>query len=116
MQSWPRKSQPPRPFIGLPESNADLWYIYIVAGCGDYWYTGITKDVQRRFAEHNSQGPRSARALKGRAPLTLIYSHEAGTHSAALRLELWVKSLTKAQKRSLVAGDLARIAHTPIAL
>ena len=80
-----------------PEPVPEQWYLYIVAGQGDYWYTGITKDVQRRLAEHSAQGPRCARALKGRAPLTLIYSQEAGTHPDALRLELWVKSSPSAK-------------------
>ena len=65
-------------------------------------YTGITTDVARRVAEHQAQGPRCARALRGRAPLVLVFTTEIGAHGRALRAEWAVKRLTKLAKEQLV--------------
>jgi hypothetical protein len=35
-------------------------------------YTGITIDLDRRFAEHQSQGKKCAKYLKGKSPLGSI--------------------------------------------
>ncbi|GAB3030708.1 GIY-YIG nuclease family protein [Bowmanella dokdonensis] len=82
------------------------WYLYIVENRLGHWYTGISPDPQRRFAEHQQGGPRAAKALKGKGPLTFIYQCWAGDRSGASRLECWVKSLSKDQKRQWVAGTL----------
>ena len=65
-------------------------------------YTGITTDVERRFAEHRASGPRAARYLKGRGPLQLVLTVQAGDRAAALRLERGIKKLPKARKERLV--------------
>ena len=65
-------------------------------------YTGITTDVARRFAEHQSSGPRAARYLKGRGPLRTVFSVDVVDRAAAQRLEGRIKGLTKAKKELLV--------------
>jgi putative endonuclease len=69
-------------------------------------YTGITIDLERRFAEHQSQGKKCAKYLKGKSPLELSFSIEAGTKSEASRLELRIKGCTKASKERLIAGQV----------
>ena len=49
------------------------WFIYIIRCADGSLYTGITTDVSRRFAEHARSGPRAARYLRGRGPLTLVF-------------------------------------------
>jgi putative endonuclease len=68
-------------------------------------YTGITIDLERRFAEHQSQGKKCAKYLKGKSPLELSFSIEAGTKSDASCLELRIKGCTKAIKERLIAGQ-----------
>ena len=68
-------------------------------------YCGITTNVERRFAEHCDGGPKCARALRGRGPLTLVFVCEAGSHSRALQLEYRVKKLSRAEKERLVRGE-----------
>ena len=76
------------------------WKLYILR-CGDgSLYTGITTDVQKRFAAH--QAGKGAKYTRGRSPLEVVYSEECGDHSAALRRELEIKSLTREEKLKLI--------------
>ena len=76
------------------------WHLYILR-CGDgTLYTGITTDVARRLEAHR-QG-RGAKYTRGRGPLELIYQEECGTHSEALKRELAVKQLSRAEKETLI--------------
>ena len=73
--------------------------------CGDdTYYTGIAADVGKRMVEHAS-GPRGAKYLRGRGPLTLVYSEIVGDRATALRLEYRVKQLDRAQKKALIDGS-----------
>lgn len=73
-----------------------MWYLYILR-CGDgSLYTGITTDVPRRLEAHR-QG-KGAKYTRGRAP----HQEECGTHSEALKRELTVKALTRAEKEALI--------------
>ena len=61
--------------------------------------------MARRFEEHASGSPKSAKYLRGRAPLELIYAKEIGTQSEATIEERRIKALSKTQKVNLVAGQ-----------
>lgn len=80
-----------------------IWHLYLVRTAKGALYTGITTDVDRRFAEHESG--RGARALRGKGPLTLVYSGAVGSRSLASRLEWQVKQWPKARKEALVRGE-----------
>ena len=71
---------------------------------GNVLYTGITTDVQRRFDEH--QAGKGAKFLRGKAPLELVYSQEAGNQSQALKLELWLKKQPKVSKEKMIQQGL----------
>ena len=76
------------------------WKLYILR-CGDgSLYTGITTDVEARFAQHSAG--RGAKYTRGRGPLELVYREECGTHSDALKRELAVKALSREQKVLLI--------------
>lgn len=78
------------------------WYLYIIKCRDETLYTGIATDVLRRFAEHQASGPKSAKYLKGRGPLQLLFNVKIGTRSLALKLEYKIKRLSKAQKEALI--------------
>ena len=82
------------------------WYIYIVENKLSQYYTGICTNIERRFAEHQSSGPKCAKALKGKGPLTLKFRCEVDSHSEALKLEIWIKKLSKTDKVKLVNNSL----------
>lgn len=83
------------------------WSIYIIR-CGDRsLYTGISNNVAKRFAVHQSRSSQSAKYTRTRHPLRLVFSAEIGTKSAASRMEYYVKQLPKKTKESLVAGIIS---------
>ena len=67
-------------------------------------YTGITTDVERRFQEHCDGSKKAARFLRGKGPLKLLFSTEVGDKSAALKIEIRVKKLSRQQKLAIVSG------------
>lgn len=76
------------------------YYLYILR-CGDNsLYTGITTDVARRLAAH--QSGKGAKYTRGRGPLTLVYQEELPDKPSALRRELAVKALTREEKLALI--------------
>ena len=82
----------------------NIWSIYIIR-CGDRsLYTGISNDVAKRFAVHQSGKHPAAKYTRTRHPLKLVFTAEIGTRSAASMIEYRVKQLHKRTKERLVAG------------
>ena len=67
-------------------------------------YTGISNDVAKRFAVHQSGGAAAAKYTRRRHPLKLVFNEEIGTRSEASRMEYRIKQLPKGTKESLVRG------------
>ena len=76
------------------------WQLYILRCADGTLYTGIAVDAQKRLEMHRSG--HGAKYTRGRAPLELVYLEQCPTHSDALRRELEVKALTRAQKLELI--------------
>ncbi len=76
------------------------WALYIVECIDETYYTGITNDIDRRIAQHNSGA--GAKYTKGRAPVRLIYTEYFKNRSEASKRELQVKSLSKDRKTDLI--------------
>lgn len=88
--------------------SESCWSVYIIR-CGDgSLYTGIANDVERRFGEHVSQGPRAAKYLRGRLPLEIVYRKEIGSRSEASKEELRIKRMGVKGKLELVNGGSLR--------
>jgi len=83
--------------------RADNWSLYIIEANDTSLYTGITTDVERRFAEH-LHGPRGARFFNGRSPLRILYREHGHSRASASRREWEIKQLSSAAKRRLIAG------------
>lgn len=81
-----------------------MWYLYLVRCNDGSLYTGISTDVERRFAAHAAN--RGARRLRGRGPLELVYSHALGDRGLASRVEHRVKQLNRSDKERLIRGEL----------
>lgn len=79
------------------------WHVYIVLCRDGTLYTGITTDLDRRLAAHNS-AKGGARYTRSRQPVTLVFSEPAESRSAAASREWQIKGMTLAQKRALI-GD-----------
>lgn len=81
------------------------WYVYLVRTAGGLLYTGITTDVDRRFAEHQAGAPKGARSLRGKGPLTLEFYTETHNRAMASRLEWAIKQWSRDQKEALIRGE-----------
>jgi putative endonuclease len=80
------------------------WYLYLIH-CGDgSIYTGVSTDVPRRLAEH--QSGRGARYLRGRGPLLLVKKIRIGAKSDAFKLECRVKRMRRDKKVKLIKGRI----------
>ena len=76
------------------------WFVYILR-CGDgTLYTGITTDVEKRFATHCAG--KGAKYTRGRGPLEIVYREECSGHSAALKREAEIKKLSREEKENLI--------------
>lgn len=76
------------------------YFVYILRCADDSLYTGITNDVERRIAAHN-EGT-GAKYTRGRGPVVLMYQEECEDKSAALRREIEIKKLSRAEKLALI--------------
>ena len=75
------------------------WYVYLLR-CGDgSLYCGITDDVSRRLEAHTAG--KGAKYTRGRGPLELVYTQACESHSDALKREIAIKRMKRAEKLAL---------------
>lgn len=77
------------------------WFVYMLRCRDGSLYTGIARDVQARLEQH--QSGKGAKYTRGRGPLELVYTEQCPDKSVALKRELQIKGMTRAQKLELVA-------------
>ena len=85
-------------------SSSD-WFLYIIETANGQLYTGITTDVSRRLAEHESG--KGAKYLRGKNPLTLRVTVPCEDRSQATQLELKIKKLPRTQKLKFIKSPAA---------
>ena len=78
-----------------------MHYVYIIACKDGTLYTGWTTDVEARLAAHNEG--LGAKYTKGRGPVSLIHTEVFENKSDALRREMAIKKLSRAEKLALAA-------------
>lgn len=76
------------------------YYVYIVECGNGTYYTGSTKDLEKRVALHNKG--RGAKYLRGKTPVKLVYVKEYKYYKSAFKKELALKKLTHKQKQELI--------------
>ena len=72
------------------------WYLYLLECEDGSLYTRITTDVDRRFSQHLSG--KGARYTRAHPPRRLLASVLIGSRSEALKAELGLKALPRAEK------------------
>lgn len=78
----------------------EKWFLYILKCTDESLYTGITKDLERRFRMH-AEG-RGARYTRARRPLAMVYQEAFRSRTEALTRECAVKALPKSKKLALI--------------
>ena len=79
---------------------ADNWKLYILQCADGSLYTGITTDLEKRIAVHNSG--KGAKYTRSRRPVIPVYTETSGDHSVALKRELEIKAMSREQKLKLI--------------
>ncbi len=79
------------------------WYLYMVRCRDGSLYTGISTNVARRFEQHQGEGVKGSKYLRGKKPLSLALQKKVGSKSLASKVEIKVKKLSKADKESLIS-------------
>lgn len=81
------------------------WFVYFIRTRTGTLYCGVTIDVCRRFEEHQ-HSKKGAKYLKGKGPLTLVWSQQVESKRDAMQFEYRLKKrLTKVQKENLIQQD-----------
>ncbi|KTD45133.1 GIY-YIG nuclease family protein [Legionella parisiensis] len=78
-----------------------IYWVYILRCSNQSYYTGYTDNLERRFQDHLAgKGGKYTRSFR---PLSIAQSWEIrGDKSTAMRIERYIKKLSKAQKEQLV--------------
>jgi putative endonuclease len=86
-----------------------LPFVYILRCRDGSLYTGAAKDLARRLRQHAART--ASRYTRSRWPATLLWSRRVRTWGRALRLEILIKRLARAEKLALVQGAKLRLAR-----
>lgn len=78
------------------------WYVYILRCSDSSLYTGITKDINRRYKEHISG--KGAKYTRSRKPEKIEKIIECDNRSEATKLELKIKKMKKIDKENFILG------------
>ena len=82
------------------EKNSN-WEVYIIQAESGKLYTGITTDLDKRFANH-LQGSKGARFFRFSRPKCILYREKHINRSEATRRELTIKKMSRKQKLALI--------------
>lgn len=76
------------------------WEVYIIQAESGKLYTGITTDLNRRFADH--QSGKGARFFRTSAPVQILYREASENRSEASKRESEIKKMSREEKLKLV--------------
>ena len=80
----------------------ERWFLYILECSDGKFYTGITKDMERRLKTHNEG--KGANFTRIRRPVKMIYHETLRNRAQALVREYAVKLLPRKKKEELIAS------------
>ena len=78
------------------KKKSKVWVVYILRCSDDSLYTGMTNNIEKRFAAHN-QG-KAAKYTRSRRPVKLLATSAKMDRSDAMRLEIKIKKLPRTKK------------------
>ena len=78
-----------------------MHWVYIVECSDGTYYTGYTKNVERRIKEHN-YSKKGAKYTRSRRPVQLRYVECYETKQEACRREYEIKKLSRIKKQLLI--------------
>ena len=84
-------------------SPSQQWHAYLLPCADGTLYCGVTTDLARRLAEH--QAGTASKYTRTRLPVALLAHAPCADKSAALRLELAVKSKPRDSKLTFLLSQ-----------
>ncbi|MDG6909321.1 MAG: GIY-YIG nuclease family protein [Nitrososphaerota archaeon] len=78
------------------------YHVYILRCADGSLYTGCTKDMGRRVAEHLAG--KASKYTRSRLPVTICYTESAQDRSRALRREAEIKRMSRGEKLLICGG------------
>lgn len=76
------------------------WFVYIIRCSDKSLYTGISTNVEKRFAQHaNSQG---AKYFRGRSPVSVVFQEGGHDRCSATKREMEIKKMSRDSKLKLI--------------
>jgi predicted GIY-YIG superfamily endonuclease len=81
-------------------------FVYILRCADGTLYTGIAKDLELRLERHRRG--KASKYTRCRLPVTLAWKRRVMSWSRALKEELRIKSLTRAQKETLLTAIVVK--------
>ena len=82
-----------------------MYTVYIVECADGTLYTGITTNLKRRVAEHNTS-PKGAKYTRSRRPVCVVFTQRFQTRGKALRAEAALKKESRGDKVRRIAEHL----------
>ncbi len=82
-------------------------YVYILKCSDGSYYTGSTKDLERRLWQHKSG--KGAKYTKVRLPVELVYSEECQRIDEAFYREKQIQGWSRKKKEALIAGRFDKL-------
>jgi len=86
-----------------------MYYFYILRCSDNSLYCGQTNNLQRRINEHNFDKNKSAKYLRAKKPVELVYFEKYPTLKEAMKREYEVKQLTKVKKEALIGSISSKL-------
>lgn len=77
------------------------YWVYVLNCSNGSYYTGYTTDVARRFDEH-LQGTDKCKYTRSFKPLGIAQYWRVGNKGLAMRIEHYIKVMTKKEKQQLL--------------
>lgn len=77
------------------------YYVYIAKCADDSYYTGVTNNLDRRLAEHNS-GKDTSSYTYTRRPVEIVFSYEFNYIRQAIAFEKQVKGWSRKKKEAII--------------
>lgn len=76
------------------------WHCYMLECADGTLYTGITNDLEKRLAAHNSGT--ASKCTRSRLPVKLVFAEDQPDRAAASRREIEIKRLPRSAKLALL--------------
>ncbi|NNJ90119.1 MAG: GIY-YIG nuclease family protein [Gammaproteobacteria bacterium] len=87
-----------RNYSQVPDTKQ--WFVYMLECADGSLYTGVSNDLAKRVEKHNAG--KGAKYTRSRLPVKLVYSETAPDKGEALKKEIKMKQLSRAEKLVLI--------------